>query len=264
MIEQNSPPSGQPPVQVGIKLATALGPVQGKLAIDPGPMRLVELVPLAQQFADMVYAKACRYVQQQGRQLSCEKGCGECCHQLVPLSAPEALLVAQLVATLPAGPQQRVRHQFSRMQQQLEVAGLWTRLRPVDLAERLADADQAGNLAKEYFSLRLDCPFLEQAACGIWPHRPTVCREYGVTSPAQWCAAPDEHVIEHVSGIRGMSRALTSLTAELTNTPPELLVLPRVLDWAEANEALIERTWPGVELVQRFVTHLAPPPDEQG
>lgn len=41
-------------------------------------------------------------------------------------------------------------------------------------------------------------PFLEDDACSIHPHRPSVCREYLVTSPAEHCAELGRKLVKRV------------------------------------------------------------------
>ena len=50
----------------------------------------------------------------------------------------------------------------------------------------------------DYFSLGIACPFLEDENCSIHDDRPTSCREYLVTSPAENCARPRAETIKHV------------------------------------------------------------------
>src|SRR6267142_4110839 len=53
-------------------------------------------------------------------------------------------------------------------------------------------------LGREYFSLGIACPFLEDEACSIYADRPITCREYLVTSPAVNCAAPTAETVSMV------------------------------------------------------------------
>jgi len=49
-----------------------------------------------------------------------------------------------------------------------------------------------------------------------------------------------------------VAEALACLSAELQHTPPESIMLPVALLWAEAADWRVRRTWPAAELLERF------------
>ena len=65
------------------------------------PIALKEMLPLFFSFADAVMSTAANGVEQSGEKISCKKGCGACCRQLVPISETEAHWIAELVDRLP-------------------------------------------------------------------------------------------------------------------------------------------------------------------
>jgi len=241
------------PVAFEVELNTAMGPLRGRVAIDPSPMRLAELVPQALELTDMLTARTAQAETREGRELSCAKGCAACCRQPVPLSIPEVFFVADLVARLPDAMREPVLAGFRRAEAALERAGQI----PVWLASRY-DEEAALALSLPYFRLGIPCPFLAREACGVHPARPSRCREYGVTTPATWCAVPEAHPVRVVPS-QPMSAWLAQLTAELTGTPVRLVPLTLALRWADDNRELGQRSWAGPELFAAFLRHLARP-----
>src|SRR6266576_2839276 len=81
-----------------VDLAATVGNCELKMSVTvpAGPTRLDDLVPLLQILSDNVVAVAEHEAAQQGVCISCRKGCGACCRQLVPISPVEARHVARL------------------------------------------------------------------------------------------------------------------------------------------------------------------------
>jgi Fe-S-cluster containining protein len=236
-----------------VDIRTATGPVRGRVAIDTGPMRLADLVPSAWEITDLLVSRAAVREARAGRAISCRAGCGACCRQMVPLSAPEALHLREQVAALERGRREELGKRFARIGAELESRGL---------RESFLGHDPAIGVprpvALEYFLLGLPCPFLESESCSIHPERPIACREYNVTSPASYCPAPHEQPVRCVPMPVPLSTALAQLTAELTGTRSQFIPLTLALGWAEEHAELGARTWPGAELFERFLAQLAP------
>ena len=53
-------------------------------------------------------------------------------------------------------------------------------------------------VSKTYFSEQIACPFLEDESCSIYPVRPSICREYIVYSPPEYCVDPFTNSIERL------------------------------------------------------------------
>ena len=166
---------------------------QGQLKIDGEPMAISFTVPVdpclpegllpdVQRFADQVTGLAERRARAGGRSISCAKGCGACCRQMVPISSPEARHVAGLVQALPTGQRETVRARFAAAREKMAAAGVAPQGHP--------DGDKAAyrDYGLAYFRQGVPCPFLEEESCSIHAVRPLVCREYLVTSPPAACA----------------------------------------------------------------------------
>ncbi|UCH23921.1 MAG: YkgJ family cysteine cluster protein [Deltaproteobacteria bacterium] len=247
-----------------VDLNTPLGPIRGRVSVNTGPMGLVELVPTALELTNMLVDRARKREEREGKRISCQAGCGTCCCQMVPISAPEAFYLADLVESLPPDRREDLLERFEVIKKELERQHLID-----ELLDPLYGDDGAMTTAKKYFFLNLPCPFLVNESCSIHPYRPVACREYNVTSPPPWCADPYSYEVSKVPMPLPLSAPLASLTAQLTDSKPRLIPLTLTPFWVVANTSLRQRQWPGLELFQQFMAEIgkpwlqqSPPPDE--
>jgi Fe-S-cluster containining protein len=242
---------GQPRLQVipvGIETPDGQLP-PATVRVPDVPMELPTLVPPMQELCNGVVALALRREARGGGNLSCGKGCGVCCSQLVPLAAPEAFFLAEYVQSLPPARRKGIAERFATVRRAVEGAGL------VEQLKKLEDTLEHRALAQDYWRLQVPCPFLEDNSCSIHPLRPFSCREYNVTSPPALCANPFENRILKVRIPRSMTSAMARLAAELYEGPLALIPMSLALEWAEEHGHLRRRTWPGVWLFNRMMHH---------
>ncbi|MBI3408950.1 MAG: YkgJ family cysteine cluster protein [Planctomycetes bacterium] len=223
-----------------------------KLSVDPGPMRLVELLPLAQNLANTMVQAAVEDVVEKGEAISCKKGCGACCRQLVPISQVEARRIRDLVEEMPEPRRSQIRARFAEARRRLEEAGILEKL----LDREHWAPDGIETIGLEYFRQGIPCPFLEDESCSIHPDRPITCREYLVTSPAENCARPTR---ESVNTARIPLKVWTAV-ARFDKLPPgERFIrwVPLILapEWADANPDETPPR-PGPELLKELFEHL--------
>ena len=71
-----------------VSLEATVGDCELKMSVTvpAGPTKLDDLLPLLQILSDNVVAAAEREGERQGKCISCTKGCGACCRQLVPIT----------------------------------------------------------------------------------------------------------------------------------------------------------------------------------
>ena len=201
------------------------------ITVPTGPVSAAEVVPALQGLVNAVVAAA-----EAGQAISCRKGCGACCRQLVPVSRTEAERLLSTVAALPAERRAVLESRFAAAEAALSAA---------DLKERKGRPDR--ELSTAYFALGIPCPFLEEESCSIHPDRPLVCREYLVTSPAELCAGPEQEGVTPVP-VPKVSLAARGLQDEREDWFP----LALLMDWAKRRpKAGARRTGP--EWVQRFL-----------
>lgn len=182
-----------PPELVTANLQMA-GPdweLRAKMSVPAGPIQLDELLPLIQGFADAVVGSAIKEVEAEGEKISCKKGCGACCRQLVPIAEAEARRLHALVEHLPEPQQRKIRARFADARRRLEGSGLLEKLQHSDGWSE----GEGRAIGLEYFGQGIPCPFLEEESCSIYADRPVACREYLVTSPAENCARPTAETV---------------------------------------------------------------------
>ena len=171
-------------VRVGMKVWEDT--VEMELTLPAAPTSLESLLPVFERVADGLIGLAVERAVGEGRTISCAKGCGACCRQIVPISEMEARRIARLVEELPEPRRTEVRARFERARERLQDAGLLSKLRNPDGFEE----GEFSPFGLAYFHLGIPCPFLEEESCSIYADRPISCREYLVTSPAANCADP--------------------------------------------------------------------------
>ncbi len=179
------------------------------------------LLPDVQRLANQVVDLAESEAVASGKKVSCAKGCGACCRQMVPISPTEARHLNRLVEEMPAERREAVRARFAEARQRLAQADLPSRGHPQ------FDKQTYREFGLATFRQGVACPFLEDESCSIHPDRPLVCREYLVTSPAEFCA------ILGSGSVRQLPVALNVWSAFGRSQAPD-----GVLEWMPLTEAL--------------------------
>lgn len=205
------------------------------ITVPSGSVAATAVLPALQGLVNATVGAA-----EMGKDISCRKGCGACCRQLVPISRTEGEALLALVEAMPKERRKAVRARFAAAEAAITAAGL---------AERGARSDREMSLA--YFALGLPCPFLEEESCSIHPDRPLICREYLVTSPAELCAGPQQEGVTPVS-VPKLSLAARRLQDESDAWFP----LALLMTWSRKSRTPAKRR-PGTEWVQRFLRGLA-------
>jgi Fe-S-cluster containining protein len=247
-------PSSQAPetVIIPVDLETPDWNLKTKVTVPTGPTRLRQMLPLVQVLSDRVVDATTQTLEGHGHKVSCQKGCGACCRQLVPISEVEARHVHDLVEELPEPRRSEVRARFSQTRERLQQAGL---LDPLLSPEVWTD-EVFLSLATHYFRLQIPCPFLEEESCSIHRQRPITCREYLVTSPAENCSHPTPETIQRVHLPVRIFNALARFDVPRSRPFLEswvpLVVAP---EWSEAHPG--EPTpRPGPELLRELLHHM--------
>ena len=171
---------------------------------------------------------------------------------LVPLSAPEALRYVN-------GSSQAGRAASSYcstvrdIKSQLLSQDVWQRLSELCNAPVQPKDDALEDLNREYYALRMPCPFFEEEMCTIYDQRPAACRELLVTSPPERCDDLINNPVEPISVPVWVSTVLGLLWNEVTKSPTRLIPLPIALEWAKCHEQENQQTWKGIELLDRML-----------
>lgn len=205
------------------------------ITVPSGPVSASEVVPALQGLVNAVVAAA-----EAGKAISCRKGCGACCRQLVPVSRTEGERLLGVIEAMPPDRRKELGARFASAATAIKRAGL---------DQRRGRADR--ELSTGYFALGIACPFLEEESCSIHPERPLVCREYLVTSPAELCAGPAQEGVTPVP-VPKVSMAARGLQDEREEWFP----LAMLMEWSRTRpRGGSKRTGP--EWVQRFLARMS-------
>ena len=144
-------------VTANVKLASSDWEMAFQVDVAEGSISVKELLPMAQNLSDHIVNATVREIEARGGRISCGKGCGACCRQLVPISEAEARRIAELVESQPEPRRSQVKARFEDAAKRLAEAGLLEKLRQPDRWYR--EGYRAFGL--EYFRQAIPCPFLE-------------------------------------------------------------------------------------------------------
>ena len=225
-----------------------------KLSAPTRSVTPVELLPVIQAFDSDVAALAEDASRRSGKTVSCKAGCGACCRQIVPISETEARFLAKLVAKMPRDRRRGIERRFSKALAALSKAGM---LDGLDQAWRTTTEAEQEQLALDYFSLGIPCPFLEDESCGIHPDRPLSCREFLVTSPAGNCSDPSPDTIESVPFPGKPSKQMYQFGDCGGDGPRAWMPLTLALEWAGKRPPdEVQPRRPGHEMLLDFLGKL--------
>lgn len=217
------------------------------ITVPAGTVPATAVVPALQGLVNAAVAAAEEQIKRAGKTISCRKGCGACCRQLVPISHTEGERLLAVIDTLPGSRRAAVKARFDEASAALARAGLRDVL--LDPARRAGKTDR--ELSVAYFALGIPCPFLEEESCSIHPERPLVCREYLVTSPAELCSGPVQ------DGVTPVPVPKISLAARgLQDDADSWFSLALLMTWSRTRSTRrLKRT--GMDWLQRFLKKLA-------
>jgi len=233
MADQATPNAGAPGEWGTASVDFSIGGqrVHADITIPAGPVRARMMLPVLQKLADFITDRGEEDAKARGESVTCKKGCGACCRQMVPVSEMEAHHLRDLIARLPEPRQSEIRARFARAKERYAQAGLLDKLESLDQLKR----EELAQLGREYFALHLACPFLEEESCSIHPERPFICREYLVTSPVENCSRPDEEGVRGLPLLGKMSRVVARLGETHPENPTRWMLLALAPEWAAAH-----------------------------
>ena len=241
-----------PTAVVNIELTDPEGTIRGQVEVDTGPLHLADLVPTAYELTMVLSGRANQRAEREGKPISCQAGCGACCRQLVPVSPPEAFYLYNLICSFETERRNEVVSRFEHIASELVKHEMVE-----ELFNPKIDDSPVLEVSRRYFMMQMPCPFLENESCSIHPHRPVACREYNVTSPAEWCARPMDYEIAKVPMPMPLSLPLTRLTSELIGAKAPLVPLSLVPQWVEQNRKYGQMTWPGMDLFKGLMKYFS-------
>ena len=96
-----------------LRLAVGALRIAHPITVPSGRVAAREVVPALQGLVNAVVDAAERAVTADGKEISCRKGCGACCRQLVPVSRSEGERLLEVLARLPAGRRRAIEARFA-------------------------------------------------------------------------------------------------------------------------------------------------------
>ena len=220
-----------PTVQVDFTLGLGEGRLDVSVLVPSGRVTLTQILPVLQSLSSDIMASTVEQTEAEGHRISCRAGCGACCRQMVPLSIFEAEALGDWIRTLPQERQDELARRFDAALIALRDGGMLERLNPKSLAEK---NEQAAPLALDYLMLRVACPFLVDESCSIHAIRPLICREYLVTSPAEFCVFPTRDKVTGVPVPVKLSSAMFKLGVDVEGGVRGWIPLVFLFAWMKA------------------------------
>src|SRR5450631_141294 len=116
-----------PPSQIRVHLQTPDWAVRSALFVSGEPTPIETWLPFLHLLANKSAESAAEGAARAGKRVSCKKGCGACCRQLVVISLVEARALARLVADMAEPRQGEVRRRFAAALRALRQGGVLDR-----------------------------------------------------------------------------------------------------------------------------------------
>jgi Fe-S-cluster containining protein len=157
-------------------------------------------------------------------EVSCRKGCANCCYQLIPVSAAEGLFLNKLLQTMPRSRRRKIERGFHAAQKRL--------LPFMSVANgTVSDFD------RRYFQMGIPCPFLDDNRCSIYQERPLACREYHVNTPKDFCSNPYKTNPNRVAKGLNLGALLSAFCAHLLPLDQNVFPLYSVVEFGPNHAA---------------------------
>lgn len=243
-----------------MELALGTRKIKMKLVVPADDVPQEAMVETLQQLTNVMMDGVEENAGDQGYKVSCQKGCGACCRQLVPISRAEARMLAAMVEEMPEPRRSKVKARFEDAVKQLRESGLFD---DAVNFHRLKGQDRV-ELISKYFYLGIACPFLEEESCSIHADRPLICREYLVVSSPKHCSTLNEGKIERLKLPVSLSSTLCQMEGTFEPGENPFLLLTLALDWVEEH-GWESQSRPGPRWIQQFFKDLSgakiPDPD---
>lgn len=161
-------------------------PVEMEMTVPAKPVKMSRMLPIFQAMTSSFANIGEQAAAARGEEISCKKGCGACCRQPVPLMEIEVYQIRDLVENMPEPRRTEVKRRFAEAFEHFVENGWFEKMTHLDETS----VEDRFKTVMSYFYEGVPCPFLDEESCSIHLDRPLICREYLVTSPAEYCANP--------------------------------------------------------------------------
>ena len=121
--------SGESPtVYLDVELKLPVARIRMKIPAPAGPVTVRQLLPVLHSLTNRFVEKGIEVVVASGDRISCKKGCGACCRQLVPVVEAEARQLLALVESFEEPRRSEVLERFAVARRTLEAAGFMQKI----------------------------------------------------------------------------------------------------------------------------------------
>src|SRR5437879_5573165 len=119
-----SPENQQDAITADVKLSVAGQSLNLHFTVPVGQTKPTRLLPVLRSISESLVNAVETRAKAEGLQVSCKKGCGACCRQLVPVSETDARRLRELVAEMTEDRRRAVLNRFENAKQRIGAAGL--------------------------------------------------------------------------------------------------------------------------------------------
>ena len=127
--------------------------------------------------------QACQNVYQKIPEIPCQTECDQCCQQLFPMSLLEAYFLNQSFQKLSRSERRPLIFKARRLLKKIQSVD-WTKLENFNLSKKDFEKNRQ-QLTQTLNQLHLNCAFLENQKCTVYPNRPHDCRVHGCSFDAK-------------------------------------------------------------------------------
>lgn len=213
-----------------VKISIGGSPLAIELTVPAKPVKPQRMLPVFQGMSNLLSDIGEKSADARGEKITCRKGCGACCRQMIPLAEIETYQIAELVESMPEPRRGEIKERFEKAWHHFTEIGLLQRL---DACATASDGERE-QVARDYFHENVACPFLEDESCSIHENRPLTCREYLVTSSADHCATLAGGKIRMVALPAKPSETVRRITnSKNLNQVVNFVPLVLALEWAK-------------------------------
>ena len=247
-----------PQKSVRIHVQTPDWAISSTLAVPAEPAPIEAWLPFLQSLASKSAQSAEDAAARDGKCVSCAKGCGACCRQLVAISLVEARGLARLVTDMPEPRQSEIRGRFAEALRRITESGVLERdfsNTETPAGEPLAETEHQ-RLGAAWFGLSVACPFLQDESCSIHESRPLVCREYQVTSPAAACSRLYKEPVERVEMSARLGQSLARATARIAGVSVAMIPLVMALQPSAEIDGVLAEPRDMIEMLEVILSEI--------
>jgi len=227
-------------------------PLRTYIAFRDCDAKLTDIVPVAYSLSDKLNEAVLSNLDRSGIGVSCHKGCSYCCYYIMAVSPTEAFYLRNVIAGMPASRRESVLGLILKtVRQTVKEKTPFNNFE--DWRKTVIRDSMLEEFSDWYRNLNLACPFLINDCCCIYRQRPLVCRECMSTSKPLNCK--DTSLTESICVPIPVSiaDALVLMCSKLEKTNRNVVLLPLIMPWWEANSGRANRTWLARTMVGCFV-----------